>query len=67
YAISFGAFHKSAKILTHRFSNSAVCGYSDLSMAFFSSVSAISNCASSSIYVWQKVAKFCLAFPSSIN
>ena len=40
-----GEFHRSARMLTHRASISAVCGYSSLSIMFLSAVSDISRAA----------------------
>ncbi len=62
---SSGAFHRSASIWTHRRSISAVCGYSSLSIMFLLMDRSISRCTSSSSHVWQKVARFCRALPSS--
>ncbi len=52
-----GEFHKSARMFTHRASISAVCGYSSLSIMFFSAVSAISLPAIEGIHVVTKVAR----------
>jgi hypothetical protein len=61
----FGAFHRSARMFTQRRSNSAVCGYSSLSIIFLSLASAISSAASGSIHVVTKVARFSRELPSS--
>ena len=58
------ACHKSPIMATQRFSRSAVMGYSSLSMAFFSIVSAMIFVAMGSMYVWQNVVRFCVALPS---
>lgn len=60
-----GAFHRSARMFTHRDSISAVCGYSSLSIMFLSRHSFISLRTSSSVHVVQNVARFCDALPSS--
>ena len=60
-----GAFHRSAIMCTHRRSISAVCGYSSLSIMFLLIDSAISSMTSGSSHVWQNVARFCRALPSS--
>ncbi len=62
---SSGAFHRSASIWTHRRSISAVCGYSSLSIMFLLIDRSISWWTSSSSHVWQKVARFWRALPSS--
>src|SRR5262252_1568490 len=62
-----GAFHRSAIMCTHRRSISAVCGYSSRSIMFLLIDSAISASTSGSSHVWQNVARFCRAFPSSIS
>ena len=62
-----GAFHRSAIMCTHRRSISAVCGYSSRSIMFLLIDSAISPRTSGSSHVWQNVARFCRAFPSSIS
>ena len=62
-----GAFHRSAIMCTHRFSISAVCGYSSRSIMFLLIDSAISDRTSGSSHVWQNVARFCRALPSSIS
>jgi hypothetical protein len=62
-----GAFHKSAIMCTHRASISAVCGYSSLSIMFLLTDSAISPRTSGSTHVWQNVARFWRALPSSIS
>ena len=62
-----GAFHRSAIMCTHRRSISAVCGYSSLSIMFLLTDSAIRARTSGSSQVWQNVARFCRAFPSSIS
>ena len=62
-----GAFHRSAIMCTHRRSISAVCGYSSRSIMFLLTDSAISARTSGSSHVWQNVARFCRAFPSSIS
>ncbi len=62
-----GAFHRSARIATQRRSNSAVRGYSSLSIMFLSTHSAIRTDACGSIHVVTKVARFSREFPSSIS
>jgi len=62
-----GAFHRSAIMCTHRRSISAVCGYSSRSIMFLLIDSAISARTSGSSHVWQNVARFCRALPSSIS
>src|SRR5690242_5399254 len=62
-----GAFHRSAIMCTHRRSISAVCGYSSLSIMFLLIASAIRARTSGSSHVWQNVARFCRALPSSIS
>jgi hypothetical protein len=62
-----GACHRSEMIATQRDSISAVIGYSSLSIMFLSNVSANSLSAVGSIHVVTNVARFCRAFPSSIN
>ena len=62
-----GAFHRSAIMCTHRRSISAVCGYSSRSIMFLLIDSAIRPRTSGSSHVWQKVARFCRALPSSIS
>ena len=62
-----GAFHRSAIMCTHRRSISAVCGYSSLSIMFLLIDSAISASTSGSSHVWQNVARFWRALPSSIS
>ena len=62
-----GAFHRSAIMCTHRRSISAVCGYSSLSIMFLLIDSAIRPRTSGSSHVWQNVARFCRALPSSIS
>src|SRR6266516_1858357 len=62
-----GAFHRSAIMCTHRRSISAVCGYSSLSIMFLLTDSAISARTSGSSHVWQNVARFWRALPSSIS
>ena len=52
-----GEFHRSESIRTHRASISAVCGYSSLSIMFFSAVSAISAAPSVGIQVVTNVAR----------
>ena len=52
-------------MFTQRDSSSAVCGYSSLSIMFFSRHSVISTCASGSIQVVTNVARFSRALPSS--
>ncbi len=59
--------HRRARMLTQRASMAAVCGYSSLSMAFFSNVLAMSFCASGSIQVVTNVARFRRALPSTIS
>ena len=55
------------RMLTHRISRSAVCGYSSLSIMFLSKHSAISCVASGSIHVLTNVARLRRALPSSIS
>ena len=62
-----GAFHRSAIMCTQRRSISAVCGYSSLSIMFLLIDSAIRARTSGSSHVWQNVARFCRALPSSIS
>src|SRR5829696_1440691 len=62
-----GEFHKRLSILTQRISNSAVWGYSSLSIMFLSKVSAISFSACGSMCVVTNVARLRRAFPSSIS
>ena len=62
-----GAFHRSAIMCTQRRSISAVCGYSSLSIMFLLIDSAIRARTSGSSQVWQNVARFCRALPSSIS
>ena len=62
---SRGAFHRSASICTQRRSISAVWGYSSLSIMFLSMARSISLWTSGSSQVWQKVARFWRALPSS--
>src|SRR5690242_5016181 len=62
-----GAFHRSAIMCTHRRSISAVCGYSSLSIMFLLIDSAIRARTSGSSHVWQNVARFWRALPSSIS
>lgn len=62
-----GACHRSASIATHRFSSSAVRGYSSLSIMFLSRHSAISTPACGSIQVVTNVARFSRELPSSIS
>ena len=62
-----GAFHRSAIMCTHRRSISAVCGYSSRSIMFLLIDSAIRPRTSGSSHVWQNVARFCRALPSSIS
>ena len=52
-------------MFTQRRSNSAVCGYSSLSIMFLSAVSAISRAACGGIQVVTNVARFSRALPSS--
>ena len=52
---------------TQRVSISAVCGYSSLSIMFLLTESAIRASTSGSTHVWQNVARFCRALPSSIS
>ena len=54
-------------MLTHRTSSSAVFGYSSLSIMFLSWHRAMSSSACGSAQVVTKVARFSLAFPSSIS
>ncbi len=62
-----GACHRSASIVTHRCSSSAVRGYSSLSIMFLSRHSAISTPACGSIHVVTNVARFSRELPSSIS
>ena len=62
-----GAFHRSAIMCTHRRSISADCGYSSLSIMFLLTDSAIRARTSGSSHVWQNVARFWRALPSSIS
>ena len=62
-----GAFHRSAIMCTHRRSISADCGYSSRSIMFLLTAIAISASVSGSSQVWQNVARFCRALPSSIS
>ena len=62
-----GAFHRSASMCTQRRSISAVCGYSSLSIMFLLIASAIRARTSGSSHVWQNVARFWRALPSSIT
>ena len=62
-----GACQRSASMWTQRRSISAVCGYSSLSIMFLSTESAIRASISGSAQVWQKVARFWRALPSSIS
>ncbi len=66
-ASRFGAFHRSATMLTQRCSIAAVAGYSSLSIMFLSNVSAMSFSACGSMYVVTNVARFSRELPSSIN
>ena len=59
-----GACHRSARMATQRFSISAVCGYSSLSIMFLSTASPISVCACGSIQVVTNVARLSRALPS---
>ena len=52
-------------MFTQRFSISAVCGYSSLSIMFLSAVIPISSPAWGGIQVLTKVARFSRALPSS--
>jgi hypothetical protein len=52
-------------MFTQRASNSAVCGYSSLSIMFLSAVSSINRAASDGIQVVTNVARFSRACPSS--
>ena len=54
-------------MFTQRFSSSAVCGYSSLSIMFLWEHSAISSSASGSIHVVTNVARFSRALPSRIS
>ena len=65
--VASGAFHRSAIMWTHRRSISAVWGYSSLSIMFLLTESAIRPITSGSTQVWQKVARFWRALPSSIS
>ena len=60
-----GACHSRPIMFTQRRSNSAVCGYSSLSIMFLSAVSAINRAASGGIHVVTNVARFRRALPSS--
>ena len=60
-----GAFHRSPRSCTQRRSISAVCGYSSLSIMFLLMDRSINLWTSSSSQVWQKVARFWRALPSS--
>ena len=60
-----GACQRSARISTQRASISAVCGYSSLSIMFFSTVCAIRRSAWLGIQVVTNVARFSRALPSS--
>src|SRR5580658_3058115 len=51
--IASGACHNSASMCTQRFSISAVCGYSSLSIMFLLTDSAIRASISGSAQVWQ--------------
>ena len=62
-----GACQRSAIICTQRFSISAVCGYSSLSIMFLSIDSFIGRRASGSDRVVQNVARFWRELPSSID
>ena len=62
-----GACHRSASMCTQRASISAVCGYSSLSIMFLLTESAIRARSSGSAHVWQNVARFWRALPSSIT
>ena len=62
-----GACQSRLRMLTQRISNSAVCGYSSLSIMFLSRQSAISCRACGSIHVVTKVARLRRALPSSIS
>ena len=62
-----GAFHRSAIMCTHRRSISALCGYSSRSIMFLLIDRAIRPRTSGSSHVWQNVARFCRALPSSIT
>ena len=62
-----GAFHRSAIMCTQRRSISALCGYSSRSIMFLLIDSAIRARTSGSSHVWQNVARFCRALPSSIS
>ena len=56
--VSPGAWKRSASIRMQRCSISAVCGYSAWSMKFRWRFSTMSRCASGSIHVVTKVARF---------
>ena len=62
-----GACQRSLRMLTHRISSSAVCGYSSLSIMFLSRQAPISSRACGSIHVVTKVARLRRALPSSIS
>jgi len=62
-----GACQRSANMCTQRRSTSAVCGYSSASIRFLLIDNAISARTSGSAHVWQNVARFWRALPSSIS
>jgi len=62
-----GMFHRLPRMFTQRFSSSAVCGYSSLSIMFLGAHSAISISASGSIHVVTNVARFSRALPSRMS
>ena len=62
-----GACHRWARVLTHRASISAVCGYSSLSIMFLSRLSVISHLACGSIHVVTNVARLSRALPSRMS
>jgi hypothetical protein len=66
-ASASGACHRRLSMATQRDSNSAVCGYSSLSIMFLSRHSAMSLSAWGSIQVVTKVATLRRALPSSIS
>ena len=62
-----GACHSDPRMFTQRFSSSAVCGYSSLSIMFLGAHSAIRISASGSIQVVTNVARFSRALPSRMS
>ncbi len=61
------AFQRSAIMWVARRSISAVCGYSSRSIMFLLTASSMSLMTSGSSQVWQNVARFWRALPSSIS